>query len=232
MEKLKAPSSMQFGAANVAERWRRWEQHFQIYYAAAELDKKAPKTQVAILLNVAGPETFDVYNTFVFDIPEDREPREPSVEEVLMAFRAYCQPRKNTVFERYHFWSRRQQKAETIDQWVMDLRTLANNCEFGDQRKLIIRDMLVFGIRDDRTKERLLREAKLTLQAALDICRAAEPSQLQVQAMAKDPPQIEVHVIKAREQKGRATSHGEVRRQTEKHTSKCRYCGLAHAPRQ
>ena len=65
MEKLKAPSSMQFGAAKVAETWRRWEQHFRIYYAAAELDKKAPKTQVAILLNVAGPEALDVYNTFV-----------------------------------------------------------------------------------------------------------------------------------------------------------------------
>ena len=149
-----------------------------------------------------------------------------------MAFRAYFQSRKNTVFKRYHFWSRRQQEAETIDQWVMVLRTQAKNCEFGDQRESIIQNMLVFGIRDDRTKERLSREAKLTLQAALDICRAAEASQLQVQAMAKDPPQIEVHAMKAREQKGRASSHGEVIRQTEKHTSQWRYCGLAQAPRQ
>ena len=50
--------------------------------------------------------------------------------------------------------------------------------------------------------------------------------------MAKDPPQIEVHAMKAREQKGRASLHGEIRRQTEKHTSKCRYCWLAHALRQ
>ena len=105
------------------------------------------------------------------------------------------------MLERYRFWSRRQQEAETIDQWVMDLRTQANNCEFGDQRELIIRDMLVFGIRDDRTKERLLREAKLTLQAALYICRETEASQLQVQAMAKNPSQIEVHAMEAREQK-------------------------------
>ena len=48
--------------------------------------------------------------------------------------------------------------------------------------EFIIRDMLVFGIRDERAKERLLREAKLTLQTALDICRAAESSRPQVHA--------------------------------------------------
>ena len=88
MEKLKAPSAMQFGTTNVAESWRRWEQQFRVYFEAAEVNKKAPKTHAGILLNGAGPEALEIYNTFVFNIHEDREPRELTVDDVLSAFKA------------------------------------------------------------------------------------------------------------------------------------------------
>ena len=38
----------------------------------------------------------------------------------------------------------------------------------------IIRDRLVFGIRDEKTRERLLRESGLTLECTDEICHAAE----------------------------------------------------------
>jgi hypothetical protein len=92
--------------------------------------------------------------------------------------------------------------------------------------------MLVFGIRDKRTKERLLREANLTLQTALDICRAAEASRLQIQAMAKDPPQVEVHSMQTTQQAEGTVSPAVSKRQTGKGNSRCRYCGGTHPPRQ
>ena len=44
----------------------------------------------------------------------------------------------------------------------------------------MIRDKVVFGIRNERIKERLFREADLRLNKALDICRAAETSKQQI----------------------------------------------------
>ena len=47
----------------------------------------------------------------------------------------------------------------------------------------MIRDKDVFGIRDDRIKEKLLREADLTLNKALCVFRAAAISKQQIDAM-------------------------------------------------
>ena len=87
---------------------------------------------------------------------------------MLTKFREYCQPRKNLVFERYRFSMRNQEEGESIDHWVTDR---AVTCEFGDQRDLLTRDKIVFGVRDERVKERLLREASLTLVEAQTIFR-------------------------------------------------------------
>ena len=70
----------------------------------------------------------------------------------------YCQPRKNILFERYRFNRRTQEPGETYDQYRTELRKIAENCDFGaitpDE---ILQDRLVFGIRDTKTRERLLR---------------------------------------------------------------------------
>ncbi len=56
-------------------------------------------------------------------------------------------------------------------------------CEFKDEEGQI-RDKLVFGVRDERTKERLLREGdQLTAQKIMDICHAAEASRMQIEGM-------------------------------------------------
>ena len=121
------------------------------------------------------------------------------IETVLLKFRTYCEPRKNIVFERYQFWNRNQNASEPIDQWVTDLRSKAAKCEFGTFESDMIRDKVVFGVRDERIKERLLREADLTLNKALDVCRAAETSTQQIEAMGVTQTQaLSVHTMQAR----------------------------------
>lgn len=64
---------------------------------------------------------------------------------------------------------------------MTELKTRAKACEFGDQQSLMIRDRIVFGVRDGRLKERMLRD--LSLQKAIDMCRAAEATQTQLKAL-------------------------------------------------
>lgn len=99
----------------------------------------------------------------------------------MTKFAEYCQPRKNVPFERYRFNRRSQEAGETYDQYKTALRKLAAGCEFNTiTPDEILRDRLIFGIRDTKVRERLLREAALTLAKTDEICRAAESMQAQM----------------------------------------------------
>ena len=220
---FKPPPSMRFDfAANLAETWRKWEQQFRIYFTAAELDKKNKVTQAAILLHTCGPEGVDIYGTFVFSEGEDKD----DIEIILKKFRDYCEPRKNIVYERYKFWSRNQQDSESVDQWATDLKRKASHCEFGSQSNDMIRDKVVFGIQNQGVKERLLREADLTLEKALDICRTSETTKQQISAMQTTKP-AEDEVYRIEKSKFQPS-----RQQHSSASIQCDYCGTKHQPRQ
>ena len=181
MEHFRAPDHFSFDGPNVAQRWNRWEKQFNTFFTACELPKKEKDVQVAILLHTAGTDAQEIHEQFQFTQETDKK----DVTKILKMFRDYCQPRKNTVYERYCFWSRNQVSDEPIDKWVKDLRTIARNCEFENQEDNMIRDKIVFGVQDSRVKERMLRETELTLEKAVEICRAAESTKSQMKEMCQ-----------------------------------------------
>ena len=66
----------------------------------------------------------------------------------------------------------------------------------------MLRDTIVFGIRDRPVQEKLLREYDITLEKALDIYRACETSKEQYQAMSSLHQQYTaVHDIRAGEKR-------------------------------
>ena len=77
--------------------------------------------------------------------------REDNYKTVCKKFREFCEG-KNTVFERYKFWERKQQPRESFDAWVTNLKNQAAICEFGDQHDNMIKDKIVFGASDQRVK--------------------------------------------------------------------------------
>lgn len=209
--------------------WRRWERQFRVYFRGAELDKKLTATQTAVLLHVDGPDTLEICETFQFNTPTEGEKgKRNNVESGLTKFRECYNPRKNAVFERRCFSSRNHSEGETTDQWITGLRTKATPCEFGEQRDLLIRDKITFGIRNETTKERLLREANLTLKSAMDICHAAEASQHQMRTMAVKkvitPTDLDIHSIHTKRMQPEQTSTTK----TNGEKPLCRYCGDKH----
>ena len=67
---------------------------------------------------------------------------------------------------------------------MTELRKRAEHCEFAELKNSLIRDKIVIGICDKKTQERLLRESELSLEKALQICRAAEEIKIQTDEMA------------------------------------------------
>ena len=141
-----------------------------------------------------GEEAVDVYNTFNWANEGDNL----KIDRVLQKFDAFCNPRKNTIYERYVFFSRNQENGKSIDHYVTVLKTMSNTCEFGDLKKSLIRDRGVFGIQDNSVRERLLRDPDLTLQTAIEKVRSTELTNAQLKQIKADHKIAEesIHAVK------------------------------------
>ncbi|XP_032225763.1 uncharacterized protein LOC116608835 [Nematostella vectensis] len=105
---------------------------------------------------------------------------------VIAKFAEYCEPRKNVPFERYRFNKLVQEAGETNDQYRTALRKLAEGCQFANiTPDEILRDRFLFGVRDNKVRERLLRETNLTLKKTDEICRASESSTAQMKGVGQ-----------------------------------------------
>ena len=148
---------------------------------------------------------------------------------MLQKFTDYCQPRKNVPFERYCFNRRAQEPGESYEQYRTALRKLSEGCEFDSiTPDEILRDRLIFGIRDDKVRERLLREPRLTLNKTDEICRAAESLNTQMKTIAEESSML-VNAVKSQDyQKGEHNTQAKQPVLPSKDTPECWYCGRKH----
>ena len=108
---------------------------------------------------------------------------ENKIDALFDKFEDYCKPRKNVIMERYKFNTRIQQKDETADQYVTELKLIAKNCNFGCLEDELIRDRLVYRTNSEQAKERLLWKEELTSLQALKIFRADKQSNMQLKSI-------------------------------------------------
>ena len=175
---LPPPTPLDIHDQNAAEKWKKFDLAWNSYALATELNKKSEAVQVATLLTIIGEEARDVYSTFTDWAAKGDEKK---IAPVLQKFAEYCQPRKNVPFERYRFNRRTQEAGESYDQYKTALRKLAEGCDFDTiTPDEMLRDRLIFGIRDSKVRERLLQESKLTLGKTDEICRAAKSMHTQM----------------------------------------------------
>ena len=70
---------------------------------------------------------------------------------------AFIRPR-NITFDRLVFFSRKQKKGETVEQFYSILKELAENCDFENREEAIIRDIFITNMLDDDIQRELLRD--------------------------------------------------------------------------
>ena len=98
-------------------------------------------------------------------------------------YMALCNNKAITI---YRFWIYERAEEQHFDDYTTELHPLANACKFKEHENMI-RDKIVFSMKDKRIQERLLREVKLTLERAVDICKFSEVTRKEVQTMKKGP---------------------------------------------
>lgn len=90
------------------------------------------------------------------------------------------------VFERFQFFRRQRRDNETIDDFVIALKTLANSCNFCQCLKdSLMQDKLVNGIRNESTIRNLLFMRQLDVRTCINICKSEEATMSQLQHHTK-----------------------------------------------
>ena len=137
-----------------------------------------------------------LYDGFQFATSQEHR----TTMEILSAFDEFATGEANETFERYKFNSRKQEDGEMFEDFHADLRVM-------------IRDRIILGIRQSETRQELLKIHKLSLDACVDVCRAAE-SAISHRSVLDDVCEP-VYVV----------YHGRLLKR------ECRYCGRRHAPK-
>ncbi|XP_023240271.1 uncharacterized protein LOC111638746 [Centruroides sculpturatus] len=152
------------------ENWSLWKQRFDIYATAIDLPAKSILQQQAILLHIIREKGLEIYNNFHLE----ENATNLTVDEILAKFMDHFQPYKNTIYSRYVFFSLVQKSGQTVDEFVTELRTKAQGCDFGTLTESLIRGRIVLGTQDDSIRQKMLQDPTLTLAKAIDMARASE----------------------------------------------------------
>lgn len=177
-----------------AESWKLWKQTWDNYVVLTKLADQPPDYQLATLLSCIGIEALKIYNSMSFATDEDPK----SVDVILAKFQKFAIGEKNITYERYIFNSTNQEE-DSVDMFVAKLQSLAKTCNFCDcLNESLIRDRIVLGIRNNDIRKRLLQVQDLSLQKCIDICKAAEATDVRYKHITEQPTQEPVHKIQAK----------------------------------
>ena len=148
--------------------WQQWKERLSHYLDANDIVD--PKKQRAVFLSVCGAATYSVIRSLV----QPKTPVDYTFKELVAKVSEHYNPKPSVIVKRFKFYKRDQLATETLSEYLAQLRSMSEFCEFNDSLNDMIRDRFVCGISDSAIQKRLLAETNLTLENAISIALASE----------------------------------------------------------
>ena len=149
--------------ATLSQRWRIWKDEFELFVTASGIDD--PKQQRALLLHLAGPGVREIFRT----IPEETKGDAKDFKKAMESLTDYFKLKKNIPMARQNFLAATPTPGERINNFVTRLSSLAEHCEYGEEKDNMTRDQVLTYIKDKNLKSKLYRTENLTLSKLLDV---------------------------------------------------------------
>ena len=153
------------------EEWVEYAERLENYFIANDITNEGK--QRAILLHCVGPATYRLIKTLALP----GTPRELTFAELVETVKNHFQPKPSPIIKRFEFNTRCQNEGKSVVSFVTALRKFAEYCDYGAVLNDMLRDRIVCGIRSKRVQQRLLQEAGLTFERALEIAQATETAE-------------------------------------------------------
>ena len=181
MDKILRPERLDANpnSSGASKEWLHWKRTFQNFLSV--LNRDADK--FGVLTNYLSPR--------VYQYVEDCATYEAAIE-TLQAL--YVKP-TNEVYARHLLATRRQQPAETLDEFLQALKTLSKDCNYKSVTSVVyreesIRDAFISGLTSPLIRRRLLENKTLDLATMFDQARSLESAARSSESYSVPPPPI------------------------------------------
>jgi hypothetical protein len=134
-----------------------WTERFELFIQLNEINSH--KKKLLLFITLIGNEGYSLLRDLCLPI----KPLDKSYDDLKTLLSEHMNPKSNVVTERFQFKERRQ-GSETIMQLIAILKKMSEFCEFGTHLDDVLRDQLVWGIKDKTIQKRLLSEESLNFK--------------------------------------------------------------------
>ena len=169
---------------------------------------------------VVGPTTYALLRSLV----SPARPGDKTFAELVAALKEHFKPTPSETVQCSKFHTRVRKPGESVADFVAELRSLAEFCNFGASLNDMLRDRIVCGINSSKIQQRLLAEKDLTLEKAVNLAQGMETATKNVQELA----QTGSVAVAIKAEVNQVTPYRRSRKegqQTRKFTGTCFCCG-------
>ncbi|XP_077506092.1 uncharacterized protein LOC144115536 [Amblyomma americanum] len=147
-------------------------ERFDLYSTAKETDASK---KLQVFLTILGEKAYVTLRSLLLP----KKPTEVKHEKATEALRKHYAPKRSVVTAPYHFYQRKQEPNESLQQFIVELKRLAATCSFGSFLEEALRDRLIAGIGTDSIRCRLLAlsDDEVTWERVCKIATALETAQ-------------------------------------------------------
>ena len=180
-----------------------WRTQWTAYVNLSGLSEESAETKVQALNLCFSRETLTIVNNLGLTNEQKKD-----VDAIIRAIKNHIDGHRNESMERHALRRRIQQPGETFDDYLVALRELAKTYSFCSEEcaQKNIRDQIIEGINDGDTVEHLLRQPNLTLDTAINTCRAQEAAKRQRREITEQSPGV-ILSIKQPQHKTKQPTH-------------------------
>lgn len=204
-----------------SEDWISYTERLEFYFVANGIED--PTKRRAILLSVCGSSTYQL----IRDLLSPTKPTDKTFAELVALVQEHQQPAPSFIVQRYSFNTRVQQPGETINEYIAQLRKIAQHCRYGAVLEDMLRDRVVCGCRNKGLQHKLLADPTLTFDKALALAKSTETAEIS----AKDLPGGTVHQVRFhRRRSSQPSKSSPPLKATVQPTQPCSRCGAVHSP--
>ncbi len=159
------------------EDWPQYVERLEFYFVANGITTEEKK--LAVFLSVIGSPTYRILRNLL----TPNKPGEKSYAELTDTLQQHYSPAPSEIVERFKFYSRSRRAGESVADFLAQMRSLAQYCNYGASLDTMLRDRLVCRINEDSIQKRLLAEPNLTYKKAVELARGLETADRNVQLL-------------------------------------------------
>lgn len=191
--------------AKDSDKWSIWLERLENAFLIFNIEDDADKA--TLLLHYMGTESYNAFRNKT--LPDDVKTK--TYKNITDAMKEIYEPKTLEVVENFKFHSRKQLETESVMQYSLALKKMAENCNFGNFLQTALRNQFVFGLRNTKMQQRMLEVEELTFDKAVQTAAAMELSSKGGDELQEKVKKFEVHAIDRKNNSKKSNNNDKVK---------------------